>query len=96
MTDEEINVAIAKLEYPNLEWFGADHLAVTWNNGCRTECDYLQWADIGPIIEREEVWLRREEFCWVASFYYSDIYATAETPTKAAALCYLKMKGVEL
>ena len=23
-------------------------------------------------------------------------YAHAETPTKAAALCYLKMKGVEL
>jgi len=93
MTDSEINLAIAKIEYPNLEWFGADHLAVTWNNGCRTECDYLQWADIGPIIERERIEL--VTFGWDAWLATRNEKARAETPTKAAALCYLKIKGVK-
>jgi len=100
MNNAEINLAIAKLEYPNLEWFGADHLAVTWNNGCRTECDYLQWSDIGPIIEREKIDLHYEPMTdgkdWHAASCGNIAEVWADTPTKAAALCYLRMKGVEL
>jgi len=99
MTDSEINLAIAKIEYPaqaQIERPVGELTPSIYVSGIGL-VDYVNdWSDIGPIIEREGVWLSREEFCWVASFYYSYIYATAETPTKAAALCYLKMKGVEL
>jgi len=98
MKDAEINLAIAKIEYPDKEVGSLDNgsafVVYHPRSGVKNYIKY--WGDIGPIIEREGVWLSREEFCWVASFYYSYIYATAETPTKAAALCYLKMKGVEL
>ena len=97
MTEAEINLAIAKLEYPNLNWFSDGHLAVNWKDGCMTEYDYLHWADIGPIIECEKLTLGCNDTygTYFAHDGYGNFTAFAETPTKAAALCYLKMKGVE-
>ena len=109
MTDAEINLAIAKIEY--------------WDNDDCPECfahyggyvyfpyrpswgmfNYVNdWKDIGPIIEREKIDIRsclRTEGTWSAITYdeHNDKVSegVADTPTKAAALCYLKMKGVEL
>ena len=98
MTDAEINLAIAKIEYPDGSYPQFDTpvsgLAVDY-------CD--SWSDIGPIIEREEIQIssarceKRSKVVWVAQDYWAiqTNTATAETPTRAAALCYLKMKGVE-
>ena len=100
MTDVEINLAIARLEYPDDE---------AYENGdqCWVEFDFYNetiypdycnnWADIGPIIEREgmsiDFW---ESGHWTVNNSDTPSVSTvAETPTKAAALCYLKMKGVE-
>jgi hypothetical protein len=104
MTDAEINLAIAKIEYPDAivtpdkyHWIVRvlvedDELALDYCN---------DWADIGPIIERERIHsfydpetglagasIRRNKMNWIV--------LNKETPTKAAALCYLKMKGFEI
>jgi hypothetical protein len=94
MTDAEINLAIAKIEWGD-DFLDDDYLASLY------ECvDYVyNWSDIGPIIEREEL----DITCWGANKWSANnsdsklaFYKEyAETPTKAACLCYLKMKGVE-
>ena len=91
MTNAEINLAIARIEYPDGSYPQFDTpvsgLAVDY-------CD--SWSDIGPIIERELIHLYPQIKDWIAECYgESDVEAYADTPTKAAALCYLKMKGVE-
>ena len=98
MTDAEINLAIAKIEYPNDSW------SMTHGDGVARVAgqdlivkDYCNnWEDIGPIIERESINLFHDENEWSASGIREngkDTGAEAETPTKAAALCYLKMNG---
>jgi len=86
MTDEEINLAVAKIEYPetrNLKlWI--EQKMVSYTDG---------WYDIGPIIERENIGVRPVQSRWEA-FHGSSI-VIADTPTKAAALTFLKMKGIE-
>lgn len=95
MTDAEINLAIAKIEYPNDSW------SMTHGDGVARVAgqdlivkDYCNnWEDIGPIIEREKIGLYPDasDSTWIA--FRDDVEARAETPTKAAALCYLKMNG---
>jgi hypothetical protein len=87
MTDAEINLAIAKIEYPdNYVTKGQENCAELSGPKLFDQLDYCNnWSDIGPIIDG-----------WQASSIECDLPVTAETPTKAAALCYLKMKGVEL
>lgn len=99
MTDAEINLAIAKIEYPNDSW------SMTHGDGVARVAgqdlivkDYCNnWEDIGPIIEREKMRIRLNPNLdkWEATIWiYGDpIFGYAETPFKAAALCYLKMKG---
>jgi hypothetical protein len=92
MTDAEINLAIAKIEWGD-DFLDDDYLASLY------ECvDYVyNWADIGPIIDYEKIELRYIGPNWMAQCAYDvDIDARADTPTKAAALCYLKMNGVEI
>ena len=87
MDDYEINLAIAKLEYPetrNLKLWVEQNM-VSYTDG---------WYDIGPIIERENIGVRPVHSRWEA-FHGSSI-AIDDTPTKAAALCYLKIKGVDV
>jgi len=93
MTDAEINLAIAKIEHPDV---------IRPDTNYVFNVDYCNnWNDIGTIIEREGIGLKRDKNHWEAYRYAVDPssfwvhYAHAETPTKAAALCYLKMKGVE-
>ena len=93
MTEAEINLAIAKIEYPDES---VSHL---------NDLDYCKyWSDIGPIIERNEMRLDSlGNNQWEATLFEDDgtgyfdakWYAHAETPMKAAALCYLKMKESE-
>lgn len=110
MTDAEINLAIAKIEYPNDSW------SMTHGDGVARVAgqdlivkDYCKnWQDIGPIIEREKICVSPviDEHIhygpsftgeWIAEYILGNNLETfeayAETPTKAAALCYLKMKG---
>ena len=87
MKDAEINLAIAKIENPQAVREGTTHVF---------NVDYVNnWSDIGPIIERESINLFHDENEWSASGIREngkDTGAEAETPTKAAALCYLKMR----
>ena len=85
MTDAEINLAIAKIEYPDRDWL------LHKNGNIAHGYDYCKyWSDIGPIIERERIdVITMGLHKWVAM---REVKAEAETPTKAAALCYLKMK----
>jgi len=106
MTDAEINLTIAKSEYPegicqNLtsELTGNTVTFISGVQG-RNSADYVNnWADIGPIIEREGINLKHDTNHWEAYRYTGDpnpfwiYFAYADTPTKAAALCYLKMKA---
>ena len=85
MTDAEINLAIAKLEYPdtrNLKLWVEQNM-VSFTEG---------WYDIGPIIEREKIGIRPVPSGWEA--FCGSSVVIADTPTKAAALCYLRMKGM--
>jgi len=104
MNDAEINLAIAKIEYPDADvsMFSEDGSAVTIPNIGWGVTDYCNdWSDIGPIIEREKIKLFSSEGVdWKATLVkpcselgYRVWTQEAETPTKAAALCYLKMKG---
>jgi len=81
MTDSEINTLIADIE-----------------GRCSTPDYCNDWADIGPIIEREKITVDFWDYKqWIAHNNGDTpfVKTRAETPTKAAALCYLKMKGVE-
>ncbi len=98
MKDAEINLAIAKIEYKELVigLVGDEVEILTDPNDEIKFVDYCNnWQDIGPIIEREKIQLvfERQAQIWVAGDDWGDINAAAETSTKAAALCYLKMKG---
>ena len=96
MSDAQINLAIAKIEYPDGSYPQFDTpvsgLAVDY-------CD--SWSDIGPIIARQKIDLTFIGDAWCAEWgdydYSGKRFAIAEadTPTKAAALCYLRMKGGE-
>ena len=99
MTDAEINLAIAKIEFAGKELSQcADHVDVRLGAGDYTCVDYVNnWEDIGPIIEREKItvdfWDDKQ---WMAHNNRDTpfVKARAETPTKAATLCFLKMKGM--
>jgi hypothetical protein len=98
MTDAEINLAIAKIEYPD-SYVTKGHESCAELAGPKLfdQLDYCNdWADIGPIIERENMFIAPIYDGWTASSIDNDALVEAETPTKAAALCYLKMKGVEI
>jgi hypothetical protein len=101
MNDAEINLTIAKIEHPNESWRTTHEDGVSRIAGQELIAkDYVNnWADIGPIIEREGIDLAYDGTVW--STYGLDkatlgVCAKAETPTKAAALAFLKIKGVEL
>ena len=92
MTDAEINLAIAKIEYAD------DHLIGPYEGDPEKiwTPDYCNnWQDIGPIIEREKIDLTATDYGWEANSYFYENKTEAETPTKAAALCYLKMRESE-
>ena len=102
MTDAEINLAIAKLEYPDYKiesWISSAVVTPLRHPNIRG-IDYREWCWIGPIIEREKIDLHYEPMTdgkdWHAASCGNIAEVWADTPTKAAALCYLRMKGVEL
>lgn len=96
MTEAEINLAIAKIEYPDCEFEQGLITAICrYSDGqIAFQCDYCNnWSDIGPIIERERIdVITMGLHKWVAM---REVKAEAQTPTKAAALCYLKMRESE-
>jgi hypothetical protein len=93
MTDSEINLAIAKIEYPDsYVTKGQENCAELSGPKLFDQLDYCNnWSDIGPIIDRENMFIAPIYDGWQASSIECDVPVTAETPTKAAALCYLKM-----
>ena len=97
MTDAQINLAIAKIEYPDKEVGSLDNgsafVVYHPRSGVKNYIKY--WGDIGPIIEREKIDLKALSDGWYAGGYDLGFSARADTPTKAAALCYLKMKGID-
>ena len=98
MTNAEINLAIAKIEFAGKELSQCgDHVDVRLGAGDYTCVDYVNdWEDIGPIIEREKITVDFWDYKQWIGHNNGDtpfVKTRAETPTKAAALCYLKMKG---
>ena len=98
MTNAEINLAIAKIEYQELVigLVGDQVEILTDPNDEIKFVDYVNnWEDIGTIIEREKITVgyNDTERLYFADDGYGNAIAYADTPTKAAALCYLKMKG---
>ena len=96
MTDAEINLAIAKIEYQELVigLVGDEVEILTDPNDEIKFVDYCNnWADIGPIIEREKISISPWRNHWKAVCPNENHHIFSETPTKAAALCYLKMRG---
>jgi hypothetical protein len=97
MTDAEINLAIAKIEYPDKEIASLDNgsafVAHQPTSGVKNYIKY--WGDIGPIIDSEKmtVGYNDTERLYFAHDGYGNNGAFETTPTKAACLCYLKMKG---
>jgi hypothetical protein len=104
MTDAEIDLAIAKIEYPegicqNLtsELTGNTITFISGVQGVHSVGYCNNWFGIGPIIEREGISIIYDGYKWSAYCMTGDseeISEDADTPTKAAALCYLKMEGV--
>ena len=102
MSDAQINLAIAKIEYPDKEVGSLDNgsafIVYHPTSGVKNYIKY--WGDIGPIIEREKIDLHYEPMVdgkdWHAASCGNIAEVWADTPTKAAALCYLRIKGVEL
>jgi len=105
MTDVEMldtNWAIARLEHPaeeiSSDRFGRPIIYEADHNdgyGAYIALDYCNnWQDIGPLIELEKLSLlpcqdgTYQASKWVGSGLTT---AYADTPTKAAALCYLKL-----
>lgn len=85
MQDKEINQAIAKIEYPNYKPSGM-HFEMF---------DYCtNWSAMGPIVERERMKIVPLMSKW--RVYKNGIYAQESRLCHAAAMCYLKAKGVEL
>ena len=94
MTEAEINLAIANIEYPadgfEIQARGSSVFSEYWPN----TFNYCNcWEDIGPIIEREKISISPWRDHWKAVCPNENHHIFSETPTKAAALCYLKMKG---
>lgn len=106
MTNLEINLAIAKIEYPNhiITTIDDDEAYVYLNPLEMVGYNYCNnWEDIEPIVEREAINFSYYEDAshplggiWLAFGHMNDDYheVTGVTRTKAASLCYLKMKGV--
>ena len=100
MTDAEINLAIAKIEYQELVigLVGDEVEILTDPNDDIKFVDYCNnWEDIGPIIEREKITVDFWDYKQWIGHNNGDtpfVKTKAETPMKAAALCYLKMRGV--
>jgi len=99
MTDAEINLAIANIEYPDHKikpWIDSVTVTPVGHPSIRG-IDYMEWCWIGPIIEREKIKLTSSEgFDWKATMVkprdeltYGVWSEHAETPTRAAALCFV-------
>jgi len=100
MTDSEINLAIAKIEYPaqaQIERPVGELTPSIYVSGIGL-VDYVNDSDIGQIIEREKITVgyNNAGSLYFAHDRYGNAIAYSDTPNKAAALTFLKMKGVEL
>jgi len=99
MTDADINLVIAEIEYPDAVTFESEDGTVYVKNhkGIFKRYNYCNnWEDIGPIIEREKITVDFWDYKqWIAhnNGYTPFVKTRAETPMKAAAMCYLKMRG---
>jgi hypothetical protein len=104
MTDAEINLSIAKIEYPDaMSYEGTEDSTI------RIYTDYPKsvvknyvnnWANIGPIFEREKIPISYSHIykVWKEGYGMHDFNGRIKDKslTKTLALCYLKMKGVEI
>jgi hypothetical protein len=76
--------AVTLAEYPNTE-------QDVWRN-FRSECHYsTDWAQGGPIIEREKIELTHDGFEWWARIWADEDYE-GPTPLIAAMRCYVASK----
>jgi hypothetical protein len=76
--------AVTLAEYPNTE-------QDVWRN-FRSECHYsTDWAQGGPIIEREKIELTHDGFEWWARIWADEDYE-GPTPLVAAMRCYVASK----
>lgn len=96
MTEAEINLAIAKIEYPDDEFEIQAHCSDVFSEHWADTFNYCNdWEDIGPIIAREGINVYRWRNHWTAVCPNENHHIFSETPMKAAALCFLKMRESE-
>jgi len=101
MTDAEINLAIANIEYPDseFEYDEYDHLIVFHEGEYLTLNYCTNFADIGPIFEREKIPISYSPIykVWKEGYGMHDFNGRIKDKslTKTLALCYLKMKGID-
>jgi hypothetical protein len=84
-----LNWAVAKCE-GNI-WVDDDGELLGSHVGLNYSTD---WAQSGPIIERERISINREVLAheWLACSYYNRIAISGETPLIAAMRCYVASK----
>jgi hypothetical protein len=86
------------------EWIGHEFLKERFikiflhqNHTGQGYCYSRDWAQAGPIIEREGIQLARVGDGWEASVYADGVFCQGPTPLVAAMRCYVASKlGAEV
>ena len=94
LTGAALDWAVAKLEFPEPDYCSEDWL-VYITEGCSDEGWVFNpsenWAQGGPIIEREGVCVKKHPNWWTA-YIENDNLAQGPTPLVAAMRCYVASK----
>ena len=85
LTGAALDWAVAKCEGNNGVWYVSDKETVDFTPS-------TDWAQGGPIIEREKIAIDWDHDCWNASTDDLPAYYSAETPLIAAMRCYVASK----
>lgn len=92
LTGDALDWAVAKCVQPGAEGFEAyyNHRVATLSGF--TFHPSTDWAQGGPIIEREKIAIDWDYDCWNASIDGHPAYYSASTPLIAAMRCYVASK----
>ena len=100
MTNAELNLAIAKLVYPDRNWFNDNGMIIHASRGVIIRFDFNNWNDLMPLVVEHEIQLETVAMyvgndcgwtaCWTESVY-KEITVTDDNPQRALAECLLKV-----
>jgi hypothetical protein len=87
LTGAALDWAVAEIENPKPELY-RDYDGLEWERGYSPSTD---WAQGGPIIERERIELEHDGFIWWARIKADEDHS-GPTPLIAAMRCYVASK----